>query len=127
MRGQFPGFGIFGQYCSANRTGNVTFAKLVIQLGYLYFVGRAFFCDTGIAALKRRDLCFQLFFQNGNLGVNIIYLFWVAAFSFSKFSVRFLSYSALPICSFVAAICLLMSVLLLAIALPLASNCIFFK
>ncbi len=75
MRGQFPGFGIFGQYCSANRTGNVTFAKLVIQLGYLYFVGRAFFCDTGIAALKRRDLCFQLFFQNGNLGVNIIYLF----------------------------------------------------
>ncbi len=55
--------------------GNVTFAKLVIQLGYLYFVGRAFFCDTGIAALKRRDLCFQLFFQNGNLGVNIIYLF----------------------------------------------------
>ena len=72
MRGQFPGFGIFGQYCSANRTGNVTFAKLVIQLGYLYFVGRAFFCDTGIAALKRRDLCFQLFFQNGNPGLNML-------------------------------------------------------
>ena len=84
MGGHFARFGVFDQYRPVDRVYDAAFGELVFDLSHLDFDGRALFVDAAVAVFERRELRCELFFEYGDLRVDIVQLFGVRGVGFQQ-------------------------------------------